>query len=106
MRVVSTEPGGAEPGTKTGYYMRKFMGNFENATQYSNTSHDWILLRYTEVLSISRSGNEYNGPTGECIRGVKDLRARAVLHRVIMAFMDCVGFVTDEMRQQIRNDVA
>ncbi|PUZ26768.1 Starch-binding associating with outer membrane [Chitinophaga costaii] len=74
----ANKPGGTEPGSKTSYYMRKFMGNFENATQYSNTSHDWIILRYTEVLlNFAEAENEYNGPTEEVYQVLKDLRQRA-----------------------------
>ncbi|SDG23485.1 RagB/SusD family nutrient uptake outer membrane protein [Chitinophaga filiformis] len=99
-------PGGAEPGTKTGYYMRKFMGNFENATQYSNTSHDWILLRYTEVLlNFAEAENEYNGPTGEVYQVLKDLRARAGITPGDNGLYGLrPGLSQDEMRQQIRNE--
>lgn len=99
-------PGGAEPGTKTSYYMRKFMGNFENATQYSNTSHDWIILRYTEVLlNFAEAENEYNGATNEVYQVLKDLRARAG----IAAGADGMyglreGMTPEEMREVIRNE--
>jgi hypothetical protein len=99
-------PGGAEPGTVTGYYMRKFMGNFENATQYSNVPHDWIFLRYAEVLlNFAEAENEYNGATNEVYQVLKDLRARAG----IIAGDDGmyglrIGLSQDEMRQLIRNE--
>ncbi len=52
--------------------MRKFMGNFENATQYANTSHDWIIFRYTEaLLNFAEAENEYSGATSRSIPGAE-----------------------------------
>ncbi|MEZ2440714.1 RagB/SusD family nutrient uptake outer membrane protein [Chitinophaga sp. RCC_12] len=99
-------PGGAEPGTKTSYYMRKFMGNFENATQYSNTSHDWIILRYTEVLlNFAEAENESNGPTAEVYQVLKDLRARAGIAAGDNGMYGLKENMTaDEMRNVVRNE--
>ncbi|UYQ94443.1 RagB/SusD family nutrient uptake outer membrane protein [Chitinophaga horti] len=73
-----SKPGGAEPGSKTSYYMRKFMGNFENASQYANTSHDWVMFRYAEVLlNFAEAENEYNGATADVYKAIRDVRARA-----------------------------
>ncbi|MGN7720475.1 RagB/SusD family nutrient uptake outer membrane protein [Chitinophaga sp. 22620] len=101
------KPGtGSEPGSKTSYYMRKFMGNFENATQYANTSHDWIIFRYTEVLlNFAEAENEYSGATSEVYQVLKDLRARAG----IAAGADGMyglkdGMTLEQMRQVIRNE--
>jgi hypothetical protein len=99
-------PGGVEPGTKTGYYMRKFMGNFENAVQYSNTSHDWIILRYTEVLlNFAEAQNEYSGPTAEVYQALKDLRARAGISAGDNGMYGLKeGMTQEEMRNMIRNE--
>ncbi|HEY8956656.1 RagB/SusD family nutrient uptake outer membrane protein [Chitinophaga sp.] len=99
-------PGGAEPGTKTSYYLRKFMGNFENATQYSNTSHDWIILRYTEVLlNFAEAENEYSGPTAAVYQVLKDLRARAGIAPGDNGMYGLRENMTaDEMRNVIRNE--
>lgn len=99
-------PGGAEPGTKTSYYMRKFMGNFENATQYSNTSHDWIILRYTEVLlNFAEAENEYSGPTAAVYQVLKDLRARAGITPGDNGMYGLrENMSADEMRNVIRNE--
>src|SRR6185436_9055244 len=45
-----SKPGGNLQQTKTSYYLRKFMGKFENQTAYANTQHDWIVFRYAEIL--------------------------------------------------------
>lgn len=99
-------PGGVEPGTKTSYYMRKFMGNFENATQYSNTSHDWIILRYTEVLlNFAEAENEYNGATGEVYQVLKDLRGRAGIEAGVDGMYGLKeGMNPEQMRAIIRNE--
>jgi hypothetical protein len=99
-------PGGAEPGTQTSYYMRKFMGNFENATQYSNTSHDWIILRYTEaLLNFAEAENESNGPTAEVYQVLKDLRARAGIAAGSNGMYGLKENMTvAEMRNVVRNE--
>lgn len=99
-------PGGAEPGTKTSYYMRKFMGDFENATQYSNTSHDWIILRYAEVLlNFAEAENEYHGATAEVYQVLKDLRQRAGIAPGADGMYGLKENMTpEEMRDVIRNE--
>src|SRR3546814_5205186 len=61
-RPVETFEGGADkPGgtivqTRTGYYMRKFMGRYEMLNPpYQNELHYYIVLRYAEVLLNYRS---------------------------------------------------
>jgi SusD family. len=73
-------PGGTGQQTKTGYYMRKFMGKFESASggTYSNTNHDFHYMRYTEVLlNYAEAMNEFSGPTSEVYKVLHDLRQRA-----------------------------
>ncbi|PUZ23384.1 RagB/SusD family nutrient uptake outer membrane protein [Chitinophaga parva] len=101
------KPAGQTPGTKTAYYMRKFMGNFETATQYSDiTSHDWLILRYTEVvLNFAEAQNEYSGPTEEVYQVLKDLRARAGIAPGDDGMYGLAANMTqDSMRQVIRNE--
>src|SRR5690606_22314676 len=82
------------------------MGHFENATQYSNTSHDWIILRYTEVLlNFAEAENEYNGPTAEVYQVLKDLRARAGIAAGDNGMYGLKeGMTPEEMRKVIRNE--
>jgi len=97
---------GAEPGTKTAYYMRKFMGDFENAAQYSNISHDWIFFRYAEVLlNFAEAENEYSGPTAAVYQVLKDLRSRAGITAGDNGMYGLKeGMSTEEMRNTIRNE--
>jgi hypothetical protein len=46
------KPGGAVVQTKTGYYMRKFMGDMSNQTSYPTQTHNFIIFRYAEVENI------------------------------------------------------
>jgi starch-binding outer membrane protein, SusD/RagB family len=75
------KPGGTVQQTKTGYYLRKFMGNFETVNGgavYSNTVHDFIYFRYAEVLlNYAESVNEFSGPSPEVHDVIHQLRKRA-----------------------------
>lgn len=74
----TNKPGGSAQQTRTSYYLRKFMGNFETANAYSETVHDWVLFRYAEILlNFAEAQNEYAGPTAEVYQVLKDLRERA-----------------------------
>lgn len=76
------KPGGIVQQTKTGYYMRKFMGPFEsvqgNPPEFSNTIHDWILARYSEILlDLAEATNEYSGPSAAVYNILTQIRNRA-----------------------------
>ena len=74
-------PGGTAVQTQTGYYMRKFMGNFENTTNYEDHYHDWIYFRYAEVLlNYAEAMNEFSGPSGDVFNAVEAIRQRAGLN--------------------------
>lgn len=73
-------PGGTVQQTKTGYYMRKFMGDFSasNSTVYSNTLHDWVYIRYAGILlDYAEAENEVQGPLAQVYQVLYDLRQRA-----------------------------
>jgi len=63
--------------TRTGYYMRKFLGNFATATDYSNQSHNFPIFRYTEILLNYAEAKNEIGETGEAYKQLKALRQRA-----------------------------
>lgn len=44
------KPGGIQTQTKTGYYLRKFLPDLSNASNYSVQDHNFIIFRYTETL--------------------------------------------------------
>lgn len=63
----------------TSYYMSKFMGKFETATEYSNVVHVWVMFRYAEMLlNFAEAENEYlDTPSQEVYNAIIALRARA-----------------------------
>jgi hypothetical protein len=65
--------------TVTGYYMRKFMGLYENTSTYSNHSSDWIVFRYAEILlTLAEAENEAAPtPPADCYTQLYAIRARA-----------------------------
>ena len=72
-------PGGAATQTRTGYYLRKFLGNFATNTVYANTSHNYPIFRYAEtLLNIAEAYNELGQPEQAVTRLVL-LRSRAGL---------------------------
>lgn len=74
-------PGGTVIQTKTGYYMRKFMGPWEAVTgsaQFGNTFHDYIYFRYAGILlDWAEATNEASGPSAAVYNVLYQIRARA-----------------------------
>ncbi|SEW39002.1 Starch-binding associating with outer membrane [Chitinophaga sp. YR573] len=82
--VQTYEGGQSKPNTSlqqtvSGFYMRKFMGDFENATTYSNHSSDWIVMRYAEILlEYAEARNEVEAaPQADVYEQLYAVRARA-----------------------------
>ncbi|WP_205500070.1 RagB/SusD family nutrient uptake outer membrane protein [Rufibacter psychrotolerans] len=65
--------------TKTGYYTRKFMANFNNSSEYSLQHLNFNIFRYADVLLMyAEALNEANsGPTPEVYTVLQDIRKRA-----------------------------
>lgn len=65
--------------TVSGFYMRKFMGDFTAASTYSNHSTDWIIMRYAEVLlTYAEARNEVETtPQSDVYQQLYAIRARA-----------------------------
>mgnify|MGYP000888373921 CR=1 FL=1 len=72
-------PSSAGDFSQTGYYMNKFMGMFSNATEYSDHTSLWVLLRYTEVLlNFAEAENEsLSAPSQDVYNVIIQLRKRA-----------------------------
>lgn len=92
--------------TKTGYYMRKFMGNFTNASEYANQHHNFVVFRYADILLMfAEAENEAAGPSDEVYQVLKDLRARAGIEAGADSMYGLqVGMTQTEMREAIRNE--
>ncbi|MCW3094308.1 MAG: RagB/SusD protein [Ferruginibacter sp.] len=103
------KPGGTLQQTKTSYYMRKFMGNFEavnGSPVYSNTVHDFIYFRYAEVLlNYAEALNEFSGPSTGVYQVIYDLRKRAgIIAGANNNYGVAAGLTKDEMRKIIQNE--
>ncbi|MES2275461.1 MAG: RagB/SusD family nutrient uptake outer membrane protein [Bacteroidota bacterium] len=63
--------------TRTGYYLRKFLGNFTAGTTFSATSHNFPIFRYAEIiLDYAEALNEL-GQTETSVQQVILIRKRA-----------------------------
>ncbi|RZL02547.1 MAG: RagB/SusD family nutrient uptake outer membrane protein, partial [Pedobacter sp.] len=96
------KPGGSKQQTRTGYYARKFMGNFENVIRYDNVNHDYTLFRYAEVLlNYAEARNEFlTEPDNEVYGNVEAIRQRAGLNPYQLP----AGLTKLQMRDIIHNE--
>lgn len=99
-------PGGSRTQTKTGYYLRKFMGKFESSGVYSNQNHHVILFRYAEILlNYAEAVNEVNGPVKEVMDAITAIRKRAGITAGADSRYGINLLITkDQMRELIRNE--
>lgn len=103
-------PGGSVIQTKTGYYMRKFMGDFATQTAYTNQTHNFPIFRYADVLLLfAEAKNEVDGPgTGSdsVYTYLRAIRARARISEGVAPNTYGIpdGLSSVQMRELIRND--
>ncbi|SHG16338.1 RagB/SusD family nutrient uptake outer membrane protein [Pedobacter caeni] len=99
-------PGGSRTQTKTGYYLRKFMGKFESSGIYSNQNHHVMLFRYAEILlNYAEALNEYNGPAAEVTDAIIAIRKRAgITAGTDGRYGIAAGISQGQMRTLIRNE--
>ncbi|MCX2452052.1 RagB/SusD family nutrient uptake outer membrane protein [Pedobacter sp. PLR] len=93
---------GIGTGTKTGYYMRKFMTTSGSAASFSNATHNFPIFRYAEILlNYAEAQNEVlASPDASVYKVINDIRKRAGITSVIaIGSMD-----KDQMRKFIRNE--
>jgi starch-binding outer membrane protein, SusD/RagB family len=112
-RPVETNEGGKDKPnvanvqvqTKTGYYLRKFLGDFTNSTSFSSTSHNFIHFRYAEILMNYAEALNEMGRVEDAVNQVKLIRARAsVAAGTNTRYGIKVGITQAEMRDLIRNE--
>jgi hypothetical protein len=101
-----SKPNSALQQTKTSYYMRKFMGNFENTNTYSTHSTDWLIMRYADLLlGYAEALNESAGPTADVYNTLINIRKRAgITPGTDNQYGLKAGMTKDEMRTVIRNE--
>lgn len=74
-----SKPNNGQQQTITSYYMRKFMGDFENTATYAAHSEDWVIFRYAEILlTYAEARNEtMASPDADVYNQLIALRKRA-----------------------------
>ena len=91
--------------TKTGYYLRKFMGDFSNSTSFSNQSHNFILFRLAEViLNYAEALNEVNRVEDAVTQLIKIRRRAGITAGVANRYGIKAGITQSELRDLIRNE--
>ena len=93
---------GVGTGTKTGYFMRKFMTTSGSATAFSNATHNFPIFRYAEILlNYAEAQNEaLTAPDASVYKAVNDIRKRGGITGVF-----AVGSLDKaQMRTLIRNE--
>ena len=110
-RTVETFEGGRDKPnnssiqTKTGYYLRKFMGINTTATSYATQTHNFIHFRYAEILlNYAEALNEV-GRVEDAVAQVKLIRARAgITAGANTRYGIAAGITQAQMRDLIRNE--
>jgi len=102
----ANNPTGATQKTKTSYYLRKFMGSFETQASYTEQLHNWVTLRYAEILlNYAEAQNEYAGPSDQVYKVIQDLRKRAKIEAGTNGLYGLKqGMNKEEMRTVIQNE--
>jgi hypothetical protein len=105
--VLTYEGGRSKPNngnlqTATGYYMRKFMGLYEDASNYGSAPEDWMYFRYADVLlAYAEAQNEVlAAPDNSVYQAVEKIRQRAGLN----PYQLTTGLSKADMRTAIRNE--
>ncbi len=90
-RVMDFSPGGVEDmtkanGSKTGYYLKKFLNDNLNLVQNATAQHNWVVYRYAEVLlNYAEAMNEAygadnnNGYAKTGRQALNEVRARSAM---------------------------
>lgn len=104
----TNNPSNTSEYSTTSYYMCKFMGKFENASEYSSVIHNWVMYRYAEVLlNYAEAQNEYSGPDQSVYDAIIALRKRAGIESGDnnLYGLDPLDEMTqDKMREIIHNE--
>lgn len=113
-RTVKTYQGGADKPdnptsaqiqTRTGYYLRKFLGNFTTSTAFSNQSHNFPIFRFAEILLTNAEALNELGQVENAVAEIIKLRARAgITAGSNSRYGIRAGITQTEMRDLIRNE--
>jgi starch-binding outer membrane protein, SusD/RagB family len=99
------KPAGIQRQTRTGYYMKKFLGNFGTATAYAAQSHNFPLFRYADILLMFAEAQNEAGVPVDAYTQIRALRARAgITAGVGSTFGIPNGLSQAQLRNVIRNE--
>jgi hypothetical protein len=93
--------------SRTSYFMRKYMGLFENTTEYTSRRSLWVMMRYAEVLlNFAEAENEYLAtPSEEVYDAIIQLRRRAGIEAGADNLYGLTPAMTQaQMRRVIQNE--
>jgi starch-binding outer membrane protein, SusD/RagB family len=91
--------------TRTGYYLRKFLGNFATNTAFSSQSHNFPIFRYAEIILNNAEALNELGQVENAVTQIKSLRARAgIAAGSTTRYGIKTGITQSEMRDLIRNE--
>ena len=91
--------------TRTGYYLRKFLGNFASSTAFSSQSHNFPIFRYAEILlNYAEALNEL-GQVENAVTQIKTIRSRAgIAAGTNTRYGISAGITQNDMRTLIQNE--
>jgi hypothetical protein len=91
--------------TRTGYYLRKFLGNFSTSTAFSSQSHNFPIFRYAEILLDHAEALNELGQVENAVTQIKTIRSRAgIAAGTNSRYGIKTGISQSEMRTLIQNE--
>jgi starch-binding outer membrane protein, SusD/RagB family len=91
--------------TRTGYYLRKFLGNFSTSTAFSSQSHNFPIFRYAEILLDHAEALNELGQVENAVTQIKTIRSRAgIAAGTNSRYGIKIGITQSEMRTLIQNE--
>lgn len=97
--------GGSTVQTRTGYYLKKFMGDFTSGTAYGNVSHNYPIFRYAEILLNEAEALNETGQVEEAVKQIIEIRKRAGIRAgADQRYGIPAGVGAGELRSLIQNE--
>ena len=94
-------------GTKTGYYLKKYIDPTLDLRQGQGSNREWPIFRFADIILIwAEAVNELNGPA---TRGDSYLTATTILNQTIVRHggleeLPLAGITKEELRERIREE--
>jgi starch-binding outer membrane protein, SusD/RagB family len=117
-RVMDFSPGGIDDmnkanGSKTGYFLKKFLNDNLNLVQNATAQHNWVVFRYAEVLlNYAEAMNEAYGPDNNngyaktARQAMNEVRARSAMPAVSLAISSSIDGFRTAVKHERRIELA